>query len=292
MGVLAMTATPTFDPDRYKETTREQWQQAAAAWQRWTPTLQTWFAPATEAMIELGKLTRGSRVLEVAAGAGEPALTFARIVGPTGYVLATDIAPNVLELARQTAAEQGLTQVDTRVMDGEQLELPDASFDAVTSRVGLIYFPNQQRALTEARRVLRVGGRIVACVYTTAEQNQFFSIPIDIIRRRAQLPPPLPGQPGPFSLGDPGVLEAAFERAGFQDVESRRIDAPLRMASAADYLRFARESFGALHQMLVGLPEAERQSVWDEIEQELRQFEGPDGFSGPCELLVAAGAKH
>jgi SAM-dependent methyltransferase len=287
-----MTAPQTFDPERYKATTREQWQEAAAAWQRWTPTLQTWFAPATQAMIELGKLTPGSRVLEVAAGAGEPALTFARIVGPTGYVLATDLAPNLVELTRHAAAEQGLTQVETRVMDGEQLELPDASFDAVTSRVGLIYFPNQQRALTEALRVLRVGGRIVACVYTTAARNQFFTVPIDIIRRRAQLPPPLPGQPGPFSLGEPGVLEAAFARAGFQDIESRRIVAPLRMASAADYLRFARESFGALHQMLSGVPDAERQSIWDEIEHELRQFEGPDGFTGPCELIVAAGTKR
>jgi SAM-dependent methyltransferase len=287
-----MTAPQTFDPDRYKQTTREQWQQAAAAWQRWTPTLQTWFAPATDAMIELGQLTRGSRVLDVAAGAGEPACTFARVVEPTGSVLATDIAPNIVELARRAAAEQGLTQVEARVMDGEQLELPDAAFDAVTSRVGLIYFPNRQRALAEARRVLRVGGRIVACVYTTAEQNGFFSIPIDIIRRRAQLPPPLAGQPGPFSLGEPGVLDAAFAEAGFQDIESRRISAPLRMASAAEYLRFARESFGALHQMLAGMPEAERQSVWDEIKHALRQFEGPDGFTGPCELIVAAGTKR
>jgi SAM-dependent methyltransferase len=287
-----MTAPQTFDPERYKATTRAQWQEAAAAWQRWTPTLQTWFAPATDAMIELGQLTRGSRVLDVAAGAGEPACTFARVVGPTGTVLATDIAPNIVELARRAAAEQGLTQVEARVMDGEQLELPDATFDAVTSRVGLIYFPNRQRALAEARRVLRVGGRIVACVYTTAEQNGFFSIPIDIIRRRAQLPPPLAGQPGPFSLGAPGVLDAAFTEAGFQDIESRRISAPLRMASAAEYLRFARESFGALHQMLAGLPEAERQSVWDEIEHALRQFEGPDGFTGPCELIVATGTKR
>jgi SAM-dependent methyltransferase len=243
-------------------------------------------------MIELGKLTVGSRVLEVAAGAGEPACTFAQIVGPTGYVLATDLAPNLVEITRRAAAEQGLTQVEARVMDGERLDLPDASFDAVTSRVGLIYFPNQHRALTESHRVLRVGGRVVACVYATAAANQFFSIPIGIIRRRAQLPPPLPGQPGPFSLGDPGVLEAAYARAGFQDIDSRRIDAPLRMDSVEEYLRFAHESFGALHQMLAGVPEAERRSIWDEIHQELRQFEGPDGFTGPCELIVAAGTKR
>ena len=292
MSVQQLAApAATFDPARYKETTREQWQQAADAWQRWTPTIVEWFAEATEAMIELGGITTGSRVLEVAAGAGEPAFTFARAVGPTGYVLATDISANLVELTRQSAAEQGLTNVETRVMDGENLDLPDGSFDAVTSRVGLIYFPDQHRALTESRRVLRSGGRVVACVYATAEQNKFFSIPISVIRRRAQLPPPLPGQPGPFSLGGPGVLEAALKRSGFRDIETRSIPSPLRMASAAEFLRFARESFGALHQMLIGLPEAERQSVWDEIHEELRQFEGPDGFTGPCEMIVTAGTK-
>jgi SAM-dependent methyltransferase len=285
------TATQTFDPVKYKETTREQWQQAAGAWQRWTPTIQTWFAEATQAMIELGNITTGSRVLEVAAGAGEPAFTFARHVGPTGHVLATDISANLIELTSRAAVEQGLTNVEARVMDGENLDVADESFDAVTSRVGLIYFPDQHRALTESHRVLRSGGRVVACVYATAEQNQFFSIPISVIRRRAQLPPPLPGQPGPFSLGAPGVLEDALNRAGFRAIESRSVPSPLKMASAAEFLRFARESFGALHQMLIGLPEAERHSVWEEIEAELRQFEGPTGFTGPCEMIVAAGTK-
>lgn len=285
------TPAPTFDPAAYKTTTREQWQQAAAAWQRWTPTIQTWFTDATEAMIDLGHITTGSRVLEVAAGAGEPAFTFARSVGPTGSVLATDIAPNLVELTRQAAAEQGLSNVETRVMDGEHLDLPDESFDAVTSRVGLIYFPNQHQALQEARRVLRSGGRVVACVYGTAEQNRFFSIPISVIRRRAQLPPPLAGQPGPFSLGGPGVLADALTRAGLRDVESRSIPSPLRMASAGEFVRFARESFGALHQMLIGLPETERESVWQEIEDELRQFDDADGWTGPCEMIVAAGSR-
>ena len=142
-------------------------------------------------------------------------------------------------------------------MDGEHLALPDASLDAVISRVGLIYFPDRQRALTEMRRALVPGGRIAAIVYSTTENNQFFSIPIGIIRRRAQLPPPVPGQPGPFSLGGAGVLEEAYRHAGFGEVAIRTVPAPLQMASAAEYVRFERESFGALHQMLAGLTEAD-----------------------------------
>jgi hypothetical protein len=110
-----------------------------------------------------------------------------------------------------------------------------------------------------------------------------------IIRRRAALPAPAPGQPGPFSFGAPGVLEAAYERAGFTEIEVRRVDAPVRMSSAAECVRFERESFGALHQMLAGLGESEREQAWAEIEAELSQFETADGFTAPCELIVSAG---
>jgi hypothetical protein len=114
---------------------------------------------------------------------------------------------------------------------------------------------------------------------------------VSIIRRRAHLGPPLAGQPGPFSLGGPGVLAAELADAGFRDIEVRGIDAPLRLASAAECLRFERESFGALHQMLSGLPEAEREAAWAEVGEALAAFEGPGGFAGPCRLLVAAGTR-
>jgi SAM-dependent methyltransferase len=284
-------ATTQFDPHRYKETTREQWQQAADPWHRWGRTIEDWLGESTRMMLDLAEIGTGDRVLDLATGAGEPALTIAERVGPTGYVLATDIAPNILAFAAQEAANRGLTNLETRVMDGERLDLPDESFDVVTSRVGLIYFPDQQGALAETRRVLKPGGRVAAIVYTTPERNPFFSIPVGIIRRRANLPPPAPGQPGPFSLGGEGVLAAAFEQAGFKDARTEVIPSPLRLASAAECVRFERESFGALHQMLSGLTEPEQEAAWDEIARELARFEGPDGFAGPCEMIVGVGTK-
>lgn len=283
---------PRFDPVRYKETTREQWQEAAGRWHGWGPVLEDWLGEATETMLDMAGVGPGSRVLDVAAGAGGQTLAAARRVGPDGYVLATDISSNILEFAAQAAREAGLTNVETRVLDGESLEeLEEGSFDAVTSRIGLIYFPDQQKALSGMLRALRPGGKVTAIVYSTAENNKFFSVPVSIIRRRAQLPPPLPGQPGPFSLGNPGVLEEAYERAGLREARTQVIPAPLRMASAAECVRFERESFGALHQMLSGLDEAEREAAWAEIEQELGKFEGPNGFEGPCELVVGSGTK-
>lgn len=280
-----------FDPLAYKDTTREQWQAAADAWHRFGPTLETWLGRVTELMLDLARIGPGSRVLDVAAGAGGQSIAAAGRVGPSGSVLATDLSSNILERAALAAQFAGFPNVATRVMDGEQLEVDAAFFDAVISRLGLIYFPDQRRALASAHRALKPGGRIAAIVYTTAERNEFFSIPISIIRRRAQLPPPVRGQPGPFSLGRPGVLERVLAEAGFAEIETVVVPAPLTLASAAECVRFERESFGALHQMLAGLAESEREQVWAEVETELARFEGPNGFEGPCELLVAAATR-
>ena len=283
--------TTTFDADTYKTTTRAQWQEAAEAWHRWGPAIEDWLGAATERMLDTAGVATGSRVLDVAAGAGGQTLVAAQRVGPSGHVLATDISPAILEYAARAAADAGLSNVATQEVDGERLTGVEGTFDAVISRVGLIYFPDQQAALTGMRDALRPGGRVSSVVYSTADRNGFFSVPIGIIRRRAQLPPPAPGQPGPFSLGAPGVAEEALTRAGFRDVEVEAVPSPVRMASAADCVRFERESFGALHQMLVGLPEAEREEAWEEIGQALAEFEGPDGFTGPCEMLVVSATR-
>ncbi len=285
-----MSAT-TFDPIAYKSTTRAQWDVAAEPWYRYGSTLERWLGEATEAMLDHARVVPGRRVLDVAAGAGGQTLAAARRVGSGGHVLATDISPGILAFAEQAARAEGLTQVATRVVDGERLELDGERFDAAICRLGLIYFPDQQTALRGIGSALRPGGRLAAIVYSTPEANRFFSIPVSIIRRRAALPAPLPGQPGPFSLGAPGVIEQAYETAGFVDVEVQVLEAPLRMQSAADCTRFERESFGALGQMLAGLDETARAEAWREIEHELTQFEGPDGFAGPCELLIATGRR-
>jgi SAM-dependent methyltransferase len=282
-------ATTVFDPAAYKQTTREQWQEAAEAWHRWGPTLEQWLGPATELMLDQTRIAPGARVLDLAAGAGGQTIAAARRVGPEGSVLATDISPAILSHAADATRAAGLANVEFRELDGEELDgLDDESFDAVVSRVGLIYFPDQQRALRGIHRVLRPGGRLSAIVYSTAELNAFFSIPVGIIRRIAGLPAPAPGLPGPFSLGSPGVFETAFANAGFEDVAVRPLDAPVRFPTAAECVRFERESFGALHAMLAGVTLAERDQAWREIESELRRFENGGGFEGPCQLLIGS----
>jgi SAM-dependent methyltransferase len=273
----------SFDPAVYKETTRVQWDDAAEAWHRWGSFLERWLGEATELMLDLAAVDGASRVLDIAAGAGGQTLAAAR---RAEAVLATDISADILAFAAAEAGAAGLDNVATRVLDGEGLDVEPVSFDAAISRLGLMYMPDKAGALAEARRALRPGGRYAAVVFAEPERNGFLSIPIGIIRRRAELPPPTPGLPGPFSCAN---LGEQLEAAGFGAVEVRRVAAPVELPSAADCARLERESFGALHQMLAGLPEAQREEAWAEIEAALRQFEGPEGFVGPCELLVGAG---
>lgn len=289
-----MTSASDFDPVKFKESTRKQWENVAEAWNRWGPTLQRWLDPVTEAMFEMSALTAGGRVLDVAGGSGEPALSAVAHVSPGGYVLSTDISTNLVRLATENARNQGLDsdQFDARVMDGEHLDLPDASFDAVLSRLGLIYFPDRPQALSEIYRVLRPGGRVALASFTTPAANPFFAIPVMIIRRRAQLLAPAPGSPGPFSMGSKEEMEGALRMAGFEDVVTRVVAAPLRFPTAEECLRFERESFGALHEMLASLSEKERENTWEEVRTELGQLDGPGGFESPGELLVGAGSRR
>lgn len=282
---------PSFDAAKYKNAQREQWNKDGAAWRRWNPVLDRWYGEATCQMLDLARIRPGQRILDVAAGAGEPAVSAAERVGPGGYVLATDISEGIVELARQVARERGFKQVETRAMDGEKLDLPDASFDAVLCRLGLMYMPAPVTALRESRRALKSGGRVAVVVFSTPERNDWGAVPVSIIRRRAQLPPPVPGQPGPFSLGGQGALEGVFRQAGFADPDIRAVPASLRMASAAEYVQLAREAFGAFNAMMAHLPPEERESVWDEVERSMRSFESQGRFEVPGECLVGSATK-
>ncbi|ODV00877.1 MAG: methyltransferase type 11 [Rubrivivax sp. SCN 70-15] len=282
---------PTFDAARYKNAQREQWNKDGAAWRRWTPTLERWYGAATRQMLDLARVRPGQRILDIAAGAGEPAVSAAERVGPGGYVLATDLSEGIVELARQVARERGLEQIETRAMDGEKLDLPDAGFDAVLCRLGLMYMPHPVTALREWRRALKPGGRVAVAVFSTPDRNPWGAVPAAIIRRRAQVPPPVAGQPGPFGLGGPGVLEGLLRDAGFAEVEVRAVPVHHGAARAADFVQVAREAFGGFNAMMAALPAPERESVWNEVEAAMRSFESPQGFEAPGECLVGAATK-
>ncbi len=280
-----------FDPAAFKAGTKAQWNAVAEKWDGWHGLIESWLGPATDAMLDMAAIGAGARVVHVAAGSGHEALRTAARVGPSGHVLVTDFSENLIELAKRNIAEAGLTNLEARVMDGETLDLPAESFDAALSRVGLIFFPDQEGSLRSQMAALKPGGRVGAVVYAEGSECRFFSDPVAIIRRHADLPPPLPGQPGPFSLGAPGRIEELFAAAGLVEIETRRIAAPVILGSAAECLRFEQESFGALHQMLSKLDDAARKAAWDEVFEALKAFETNGRFEGPCTMIAAVGRK-
>lgn len=281
----------TFDASAFKRTTHGQWNAVADRWNAWGPLLDSWLGPVSEDLLDMANVGPGSRVLHVAGGAGQEALQSARRVGPRGYVLTTDISEALTALAESNFKVAGLMNAAARVMDGEQIEHVGEPFDAALSRVGLIYFPDQVGAVKRQAAAVRPGGSVGAIVYATPDECRFFSDPVAVIRRHAALPPPAAGQPGPFSLGAPGRIEALFETAGLVDVQVRKVNAPVLLPSAAECLRFEQESFGALHQMLGKLDEAAKARAWAEVGEKLKAFEANGRFEGPCVMIAAVGRR-
>jgi len=260
----------------------------AEAWDRGAVVRAQAFGAATERMLELANVRRGARVLDIAAGAGDQTLMAALRVGPTGYVLATDIASSMLDLTAAAARRAGLTNVDTRVMDAQSLDIDAQSFDAVVSRFGLMLIPDPNKALTEIRRVLRDGGKVAAIVFSTPDQCPYLSIPHAITRRVGRLA--LSTEPfAEFRLSEPGVLEDVYRSAGFHDVAVYQIPTRRTFPSVAAAVEYAKAL--PVRELMAQLSESEQRQAWAEIEVALRQFDGPNGYDSPCMLLIAVGRK-
>lgn len=270
---------------------RSQWESAAPGWARWEATVAAWMAPATEAMLDMAGIEPGSRVLDLASGAGSQTLEAAHRAGPGGHVVANDVAETMLQYVRERARAAGLINVTTDANAAEDLDLPPDSFDAVVCRLGLMLFANPARALTAVQRALKPGGRIAVVVFTTPAANAIMAGPMQILLRHAGRTPPGPGEPGIFALGKPGVLEKLLLDAGFVDIAQRILTPTWRMSSAAEALTMMQEAFGAYRAVLHECAEAVREAAWAEVADFLASFESPGGFAAPAEVLVAAAAK-
>ncbi len=241
------------------------------------------YGAATEMMLDLVDLRTGNWVLDVAAGTGDQTLLAARRVGSSGYVLATDLSTNMLNAATDAVRKAGLTNVETRVMDAENLDLDADSFDAVICRLGLQAFPNPPKAVRAMRRVMKPGGKVVVLVLSAAERNPYQGVSSAVAHRRGGTKRLM------FTLSEPGVLENAFRDGGFTDVAVHTVSTQRRFSSSAEVIRRLKGSTQGEH--LANLRDAERDQVWAEVEQELRRFEGPNGWEFPGEVLIGVGTK-
>ena len=284
-----MTMTTAFDPQAFKLATRNQWEKAAEGWNDHTPQVRAWLRSATDAMLDMAGVKSRSHVLDVAAGAGDQTLDIAERVGPGGFVLATDLSPAILEFAKDNALRAGYGNVETQVADGESLGVDEASFDAAVCRLGLMFFPDPLQGLREMHRALKPGGGACTIVFSRPETNPCVAMLMSTALEHAGLPPRDPYQPGGLlSLGKPGLIDELFKRAGFKDVATTKMEAPFRLPSTRDYLRFIRSSASPIQQILGKLDAAALETAWAAMEERLKVFEAAEGWQGPNELLLTA----
>ena len=241
-------------------------------------------------MLDLAGIGSGHRVLDVAAGTGE-ACDGGEARGSHGFVLATDIAERMLAYLDEAARKEGLTNVQTRLMDARLLELEPKSFDAAICRLALMLIPERDKALAGIQRALKPGTRFAAIVPSTAEKLPHISESLAIARRHAGLPPEPFEDPGMFALGDPAMLCSTFERAGLREVTVEIVSSVQRFPSLAAAMEHRRNSLPEMRPFLEQLSGAKRKAVWKEIEMLMRQFEQSDGVIVPTERLVAVGSK-
>ena len=285
-----MNAAAPFDAEKFKAATREIWNQHAKGWNDKSAVIRDWLHEPTAAMIEMADVRPGMRVLDIAAGAGDQTLDLAKRVGPTGYVLATDLSPAILEFAKSRAQSAGYNNVETQVADGESLRVADASFDAVVCRLGLMFYPDPGKGAREMFRALKPGGSACTMVFSSPDKNPCVAILVSTALKHAGLPPPDPYQPGGLlSLGKPGLIDELFRNAGFSRVATTKIAAPFRLPSVKDYLDFIRTSASPIVALLSRLDDGAKAAAWAEIEDKLSVFNTAGGWEGPNELLLTAG---
>ena len=200
----------------------------------------------TEMMLDLANIQIGDHVLELAAGMGDVAVMTAQRVGPNGHVVATDISTNMLDLANETVREAGLTNVETRVMDAENVDVAPNSFNAALCRFALMFFHNPLKTLTGVHLALKPAGRFAVTVWSTAEKNPFHALPLAIASRLAKIPLPAAAQSGMFALSGQGVLEECYTKAGFCDVDVRAVPVQRHFPSTTEAIRAMKDSFPRL----------------------------------------------
>lgn len=256
---------------------RELWTEGAAAWKAWYRVFEAGAQHLNERLCELARIRPGGRVLDLATGIGEPAVTAARRAGDGGRVVGSDLAAPMLAFARERARSAGVASFAPVQCDAQVLPFAARSFDAVLSRWGVMLVPEPRRAISEARRVLREGGRFAAAVWSFPERVPMIAIAGRVALRELGLEPPPPDAPGPLRMGRPGRLEEELERAGLGEIRGESARVSIELSSVEEYVRMQCELSSTLRKELASRDAATAERVRAAIRSELVPYTGTDG---------------
>jgi ubiquinone/menaquinone biosynthesis C-methylase UbiE len=278
---MTSSSPSSFDSEQFKTEQRQGWDSVAQGWNEWWKTVEVAAQKVNDRLVELAEIKQGQKVLDIATGIGEPAVTAAKRLFPDyanktgdngnrGHVLATDISSEMLTIAKQRAAELGLQDIiEFKVADAEMLELSDSSFDAVLCRWGLMFMPNLNTALVRIYQTLVPGGRFVFAVWAEASKVPFISFPMNIVMRELHIPSPPPGIPGPFALADISILQHALSNAGYTSIHFERLNVTFEFATVEDYINYTKAT--APIKTMLSKESVERlEEVWSIVEEQVR----------------------
>jgi SAM-dependent methyltransferase len=265
------------------------WAAVADGWAEHAEYADARGAAVTEQMLRATAPQPGERVLELACGPGGLGLAAAERVAPTGAVVLSDVVPEMTAIAAARAEARGLTNVTTRELDLERIDEPDASYDVVLCREGLMFAPDPDRAAREIRRVLRPGGRVALAVWGARDRNPWLGVVFDAVSAEIGAPVPPPGVPGPFSLGDPERLAGLLAGAGLSDVVVGELPVPLRARSFDEWWARTSALAGPLAKMLAALSDEAAQAIRVRAQAAVGAYETPAGLELPGVSLIAAG---
>ncbi len=266
--------------------------EAAEVWRQGAARRAQTLAVATERMLDQAALKPGMRILDIAAGTGDQSLLAARIVGPTGSVLATDISASMLAAAAQAAREAGLDNIQTHVVDASALDLPADSFEAGICRFGLMFVPDLPAALAGVHRTLKSGARLATLVWSTEASNPYIGLQLQLVREMGRMPSPAPSLARTVSLSEPGVLARALRRAGFSQVDVSPLPTPRNFDSVEEALAAMRSTSPAQGELGRDMSDAEREHYAIELERRLATYLQPDGRCVlPGEALLGVGTR-
>jgi ubiquinone/menaquinone biosynthesis C-methylase UbiE len=268
------------------------WKDSARYWEKHSQVIRQMFSPVTNALIEDAEIVPGFHVLDVGTGAGEPALSIAKILGKEGRVSGIDPEPEMIAGARRAAQREKFETVQFEVSSADNLPFPPDTFDAVASRFAAMFFPAPLEAIREILRVLRPRRRVAFAVWSFADNNAFHYVLSRIIDKYVEPVPASPDAPDAFRYAAPGKLRAILDQAAAVETVERllrfRIEASL---SVEDFWNLRLEMSEKLRSRVATLSEEAKAQVRRQVLDALREYSDGTRMSFPAEVLIVSGRK-
>jgi ubiquinone/menaquinone biosynthesis C-methylase UbiE len=276
--------------EEIREQQKSSWNKFSPGWKKWDNVNMDFLGPVGREIITSIKPAGNNIILDVAAGTGEPGLTIAAML-KGGKVIITDLAEDMLTIAKEKAVKQGISNIETKQCDVCELPFADHSFDAISCRFGFMFFPDMQLAANEMYRVLKPGGRIATSVWNLPEKNFWVTAMMGTINKNIELPAPVPGAPGMFRCAKPGLMTAIFQQAGFKNSQEKEVLSKMNCGTVDRYWNMMTEVGAPIVAALSKADDITRQKIKGQVFELISEKYPGENIAIDASALVIYGEK-